>query len=142
MASSRGLPHPLRGRLSFEGDYLSRATIHCVITVDIKTSILIGFTISLEPIFCLNSIMKSNLVYHITTAINLPHVIIFVFNTKKLVCQGVCVPQFHLLFKIGILFFRSPKLKLAVFQDVPLLDYNICWYLTKQLPKEYSGEVC
>ena len=33
VASSGGLPHPPGVRLSFEGDYLSRATIYCVITV-------------------------------------------------------------------------------------------------------------
>ena len=33
VASSGGLPHTPEVRLSFEGDYLSRATIYCVITV-------------------------------------------------------------------------------------------------------------
>ena len=33
VASSGGLPHTPGVRLSFEGDYLSRATIYCVITV-------------------------------------------------------------------------------------------------------------
>ena len=33
VASSRGLSCPMLVRLSFKGDYISRATIYCVITV-------------------------------------------------------------------------------------------------------------
>ena len=39
VASSRGLPCPILVRLSFEGDYLSRATIYCVITVFVITKV-------------------------------------------------------------------------------------------------------
>ena len=41
VASSGGLPHTPGVRLSFEGDYLSRATIYCVITVLTKLNCLV-----------------------------------------------------------------------------------------------------
>ena len=46
VASSGGLPQPPGVRLSFEGDYLSRVTIYCVITVFCSSINSVAFSMS------------------------------------------------------------------------------------------------